>query len=265
MAEAKLSWPPPSFFGFPPSPHPKALPPTTRSSFKAPFAIPPSVYEGVLSPKVPLTFAFIYMVSVALMNRVNRRRGNKPWAVSKTSLFYVFVILHNAFLAIYSGITCAILVRALHVSVVSPFQEAGLASTLDSFCKIQGPRGLGDAVTYNPLTQTWGSANRLVQLGTNGSPDPSDVGRIWSEGLSFWGWIFYLSKFYEVVDTMVILAKGKRSSTLQTYHHAGAMLSMWAGIRYMSPPIWMFVLVNSGIHTLMVSLRSAVFVTMNES
>jgi len=28
-------------------------------------------------------------------------------------------------------------------------------------------------------------------------------------------------------------------------------MCMWAGIRYMSPPIWMFVFVNSGIHALM--------------
>ena len=67
--------------------------------------------------------------------------------------------------------------------------------------------------------------------------------------------MYMLTKSYkdEVVDTLIILAKGKRSATLQTYHHAGAMLCMWAGIRYMSPPIWMFCLVNSGIHFLMVS------------
>ncbi len=53
-----------------------------------------------------------------------------------------------------------------------------------------------------------------------------DTGRIWNEGLAFYGWIFYLSKFYEVLDTFIILAKGKLSSTLQTYHHAGAMMCM---------------------------------------
>ena len=76
---------------------------------------------------------------------------------------------------------------------------------------------------------------------------------MWNEGLAYYGWIFYLSKFYEVLDTFIILAKGKLSSTLQTYHHAGAMLCMWAGMRYMSAPIWQFVLINSFIHSLMVS------------
>lgn len=74
---------------------------------------------------------------------------------------------------------------------------------------------------------------------------------MWNEGLAYYGWIFYLSKFYEVLDTFIILAKGKFSSTLQTYHHAGAMMSMWAGMRYMSAPIWIFCLFNSFIHALM--------------
>ena len=86
----------------------------------------------------------------------------------------------------------------------------------------------------------------------DGSPDSTDLGRLWNEGLGFYGWLFYISKFYEVVDTLIILAKGKNSSMLQTFHHAGAMMCMWAGIRYMSPPIWMFVFINSGLHGLMV-------------
>ncbi|KAJ3498664.1 hypothetical protein NLG97_g953 [Lecanicillium saksenae] len=83
------------------------------------------------------------------------------------------------------------------------------------------------------------------------------MGRLWNEGLAYYGWIFYMSKFYEVLDTFIIIAKGKPSSTLQTYHHAGAMLSMWAGMRYMSAPIWLFVLFNSFIHALMYTYYTA--------
>ena len=46
----------------------------------------------------------------------------------------------------------------------------------------------------------------------------SDVGRQWNRGLAFYGWLFYLSKFYEVVDTLIILARSKRGSFLQIYH-----------------------------------------------
>jgi hypothetical protein len=129
---------------------------------------------------------------------------------------------------------------------------AGLAGFADSLCKIHGPRGLGNAITYNTSTSAWGSNSAPVLLTSAGTPDNTDVGRLWNEGLAFYGWFFYLSKFYEVLDTLIILVKGKRSSTLQTYHHAGAMFCMWAGIRYMAPPIWLFVFLNSAIHALMV-------------
>jgi len=246
--------PPAHFFNFPPAPEPYALaPPTDEGSIRSPFAIDATLYNKVLSPYVPFTFALVYVCTITALNRVNYHRGFKPWAFSKTRLFSLLVILHNVALAVYSGVTCYAMVRAVSVSWPGLFSEAGVPGALDALCKMNGPRGLGDAITYNSTSSLWSSKNHLIHLGDDGIlPDTTDVGRIWNEGLAFWGWFFYLSKFYEVVDTAIIIIKGKRSHTLQTYHHAGAMLCMWAGIRYMSPPIWMFVLVNSGIHTIMV-------------
>ncbi|ORX48767.1 hypothetical protein DM01DRAFT_1338426 [Hesseltinella vesiculosa] len=74
---------------------------------------------------------------------------------------------------------------------------------------------------------------------------------LWNNALGYWGYLFYLSKFWEVIDTMIILMKGRRSSLLQTYHHAGAMITMWAGIRYQATPIWIFVVFNSFVHSVM--------------
>jgi len=74
---------------------------------------------------------------------------------------------------------------------------------------------------------------------------------LWNEGLGYWGYLFYLSKFYEVIDTAIIIMKGRRSSLLQTYHHSGAMITMWSGIRYQAQPIWIFVVFNSLIHSIM--------------
>jgi hypothetical protein len=144
--------------------------------------------------------------------------------------------------------------RALSHSIVGWNGPAGLAATVDSLCKVHGVRGLGNAITYTPHQAAWASESpAAVLLSAAGEPRSTHLGRLWNEGLAFYGWFFYLSKFYEVLDTAIILAKGKRSSTLQTYHHAGAMMCMWSGIRFMSPPIWMFCLVNSFIHAMMVS------------
>jgi hypothetical protein len=191
----------------------------------------------------------------------------RPWSISKTRSFYYFVLAHNIFLAVFSALTFVGMIRALahtwpsrrDLHFLGKFwpglrTQNGLAGAADALCKLHGPRGFGDAVYYDSESHTWQATNPNVTLGANGLPHNDDVGRLWHEGLAFWGWWFYLSKFYEVLDTFIILAKGKRSSTLQTYHHTGAMACMWAGIRYMSQPIWMFAFLNSGIHTLMVSI-----------
>jgi hypothetical protein len=266
----KLQLPPRSLFKWPPDPYPIAIPPPTEArTFAAPFPIPAKIFNDVLDWRVPVTIGTIYMTTAIIMNKVNRDRKNVPWGFSKTKAFHYFVLAHNIFLAVFSALTFIGMIRALahswpgrrDLSFLGKLwpglrTENSLAGAADALCKLHGPRDLGQAVFYNPAAQAWETTSRVVKLGINKTPDQSDVGRLWNEGLAFWGWWFYLSKFYEVLDTFIILAKGKRSSTLQTYHHTGAMACMWAGIRYMSPPIWMFAFINSGIHTLMVSFQS---------
>jgi len=254
-SDLQLSAPSSSLFVFPPNVDPRTLtPPQAGSTLSAPlFSIPDSIFNAALDFRVPITIAILYATTVVSVNRYNKSRGNKAWGISKTKPFFWFVVVHNVLLAVYSAWTFLGMWGALQRSVVNPWGADGLVGTVDSLCKIQGARGLGNAVVYNPETSAWTSQSPFtIRLGDNGAPDATDLGRLWNEGLAFYGWFFYLSKFYEVLDTFIILAKGKRSSTLQTYHHAGAMMCMWAGIRYMSPPIWMFVFVNSAIHTLMV-------------
>lgn len=82
-------------------------------------------------------------------------------------------------------------------------------------------------------------------------------GSLWNNHLGYWGYLFYLSKFYEILDTIIILMKGRRSSLLQTYHHAGAMITMWSGINYSATAIWIFVVFNSFIHSIMYAYYAA--------
>lgn len=250
-ATVRASLPAASLFSFPPRNDPQTLPaPVAGSTLTAPpFNIPDSIFQSALDVKVPITIACVYAVSVIALNAYNRSNGQKPWAISKTKAFFAFVIAHNVFLAVYSAWTFVGMYGALKRTLSG---AEGLPGVVDSLCKIHGTSGLGNAISYNSTLAGWVSeAPSRIFLSDMGTPEPTDLGRLWNEGLAFYGWFFYLSKFYEVLDTIIILAKGKRSSTLQTYHHAGAMMCMWAGIRYMSPPIWMFVFVNSGIHAMM--------------
>ncbi|KAK1065455.1 hypothetical protein LTR33_011837, partial [Friedmanniomyces endolithicus] len=246
-----LSWPT-AFHPFP-DPLPAALPPPIKErTFRSPFGIDKDLFNFALEPWLPFTVAAVYIVTVFLLNAYNRNRDHKPWWLARQRPFQWFVVVHNVMLAIFSAATFLAMVRAIvHTWPEISGNPHPAASIADALCKINGPRGLGDATTYNATINIWEVKNSVIHLGYDGNPDPTDVGRLWNEGLAFWGWVFYVSKFYEVLDTLIILAKGKRSATLQTYHHAGAMLCMWAGIRYMSPPIWMFVFINSAIHAMM--------------
>ncbi|KAG9254880.1 GNS1/SUR4 family-domain-containing protein [Emericellopsis atlantica] len=244
--------PEPALFAFPPTGHAAPVPPPAEpNSILHPFNIPDSWFTAALDAKVPITIAATYAVTVKLLNYYNKSRGNKAWAVSKTSAFKVLVILHNVFLAVYSAWTFVGMLGGMRRSIVSPMASTGLAGTADSFCRVFGAPGLGNSIYHDDTTGAWATLAAGGGAFDNGMPSRAQGGRLWNEGLAYYGWIFYLSKFYEVIDTLIILAKGKPSSTLQTYHHAGAMLCMWAGIRFMSSPIWVFVLVNSFIHSLM--------------
>jgi hypothetical protein len=73
----------------------------------------------------------------------------------------------------------------------------------------------------------------------------------YNEVLGFYTWLFYMSKYYELIDTLVILLKGRPSSFLQTFHHTGAIVGMWTLTSCRTPESWVFVGFNSFIHTWM--------------
>ncbi|KAK0722895.1 GNS1/SUR4 family-domain-containing protein [Lasiosphaeria miniovina] len=250
---AFLALPDKALWALPPNHLPAFItpPPAGSIPFAPLFDIPEHIYQAVLDPRVPLTIAAVYAVSAKLLNVYNKSTNKKPWAISKTAAFHWFVIAHNVFLAVYSAWTFYGMFYTLKRSLVSPLGPHGLSGFIDSVCRVNGPGGLGNAAFWDDESSSWQTFSADAVFDADGAPSRLSSGRMWNEGLAFYGWIFYLSKFYEVIDTLIILAKGKLSSTLQTYHHAGAMMCMWAGIRYMSAPIWVFVFVNSGIHAMM--------------
>ena len=64
-------------------------------------------------------------------------------------------------------------------------------------------------------------------------------------------YLFYLSKYYEFIDTWIHYVKGKSPIFLQIYHHIGAVIIVGTGYKYEVVSMWVFLLFNSFIHTLM--------------
>lgn len=69
--------------------------------------------------------------------------------------------------------------------------------------------------------------------------------------LAPWFWLFYISKYYEVIDTLILFVTQKESSFLQMYHHAGAIVGCWLVSLGQSYIGWIWVGLNSFIHSTM--------------
>lgn len=213
---------------------------TPSSPFENPYLS--AVFDASMKVQMPLTIAVVYFSVVHYVNPivVNRQKkkahlaneklderqlkrlGPAPVAMAQTTLFKTLVFLHNVFLCAHAVWTFVGMLRCFGrtaASIALKYNSShGLSNFVYAVCDVEDGVFKQDSLTRN---------------------------------LTIYGWWFYMLKFYEVLDTVVILLKGRPSSLLQSYHHAGAMMCMWSGIRYRSPPIWIFVVFNSFIHSLM--------------
>jgi len=70
--------------------------------------------------------------------------------------------------------------------------------------------------------------------------------------VGFWLYIYYLSKYYELIDTIILVIKGKKVGFLHVYHHSIMIWITWFWIYYpwIEGSLWC-VFVNSIIHFFM--------------
>lgn len=204
-----------------------------------------AVFDASMKVSTPLTIAIVYFSLVHFINPIVLKRQIKhaqilekdagkltlkeqkrlrpaPYAIAKNPLFKLFVLLHNVFLCFYSVWTFF-----------------GMLSSFGRYMLKMKLKTQSDSTLMNFVYAVCDVEEGVFQQNAQ------------DHNLTVFGWWFYILKFYEVLDTVIILLKGRPLSLLQSYHHAGAMMCMWSGIRYQSPPIWIFVVFNSLIHSLM--------------
>lgn len=244
-----LSWhiglPNTELYQFPPDPHPFPLAFLRSShqlSWERPVSISRAVYEYTMQPKFPLSIVFLYIAAVIIWNMTNEQRKNRPAAYAQTPGFRRFILVHNTTLAVFSLLVFLGLSRAIKHSFPK-HAEFSFVTFVDAMCKVHGPQGVGSG--YMSVY------SRSTDISEFLSTD-SGANRLWDQGLGYFGWIIFISKIYELADTFIQLSKGRRSSFLHTYHHAGAIVCAWMGARYMVPAAIVPYLINLAIHTLMV-------------
>ena len=105
------------------------------------------------------------------------------------------------------------------------------------------------------------SAIMLVKTVTflAGYPDKSfivygschDLMDVHGSPLEMLGTYFFWSKAYEFIDTWIVILKGKQPIFLQTFHHVGAVWITWVLTAARADSIYIFIVLNSTIHTIM--------------
>jgi fatty acid elongase 3 len=71
--------------------------------------------------------------------------------------------------------------------------------------------------------------------------------------LFFWSYIYYLSKFYELLDTALQFLSGKTPPNffLHVYHHSCVILMSWAWINSQAGPQFIGITFNTAVHVVM--------------
>ena len=79
-------------------------------------------------------------------------------------------------------------------------------------------------------------------------PDTQPKGALW-----FWSYIYYLSKYYELIDTFLQLVRGRYPPHyfLHSYHHAGVILMGWAWVDSVATMQFIGMLFNTAVHVVM--------------
>jgi hypothetical protein len=71
--------------------------------------------------------------------------------------------------------------------------------------------------------------------------------------LYFWSYVYYLSKFYELLDTALIVLSDKPLSALHVWHHAVVILMSWLWLEHAQSLQLIAMLTNTGVHVIMYS------------
>merc|ERR1712072_63017 len=79
-----------------------------------------------------------------------------------------------------------------------------------------------------------------------------DLNRKFQKGpVVFWQYVFFASKFYELLDTVFIVLKHRPLEFLHVFHHVVTLLVCWIGMEAHFTVQWVATVLNTTVHTFM--------------
>lgn len=139
----------------------------------------------------------------------------------------------------------------------------GLKPHFSAFCRLAGTNGKSAlfklfVLIHNLLLcaySAWTASNVLPMtisyLRTYGVEETYCTKGLWDSGMHYWGFLFYLSKYWELVDTMLLIVKGRSPIFLQVYHHAVTIVCAYGLQLSHASVTFIFVGFNATVHTIM--------------
>jgi hypothetical protein len=76
--------------------------------------------------------------------------------------------------------------------------------------------------------------------------DTAPVGRLY-----YWSYIYYLSKYYEFLDTVLLALRKKPTTFLHVFHHAVVVIMAWLWVDQVQSLQFIGLLTNTAVHVVM--------------
>lgn len=150
----EFTLPSPKIFKIPPRPliRTPIIPLNTPvERFFRPLHVNPRFFDLSLNPEFVFTFVAVYVTIVTLLNQFNAGRHYRPWTLTKTSIFKIFMLAHNALLALFSAwVFCGIVYCQYDhwKSTTSGLEGRSSAHVVEFFCQL-------DSRDYRSKLQLW--------------------------------------------------------------------------------------------------------------
>jgi hypothetical protein len=180
-------------------------------------------YPLCSTPFMVAMLAFYLTVDIVF----SPKKGAIPPKLS--SVWTMLFFAHNVFMSVFSGV-CTYYVVPIAWEVLSRTNEDACTGKWQSMWlanRAQSPK-----LSLNPSNFTESYLPMFIYL-------------------------FYLSKYYEFMDSFILLIKGRKPIFLQVYHHVGAVFIMYLSTVTWSCSGMIFVAFNAPTHTIMYTYYAA--------
>jgi fatty acid elongase 3 len=97
----------------------------------------------------------------------------------------------------------------------------------------------------------------IIESGSVASTLCNPSGRLISPRLTYWLYLFYISKFWELLDTVILVLRGRPLTLLHVWHHASVMFEIYFWLEFDMVLGMYGMIFNTLVHTFMYSYYCA--------